>query len=121
MRHVSHFALLALTVTAMLLRPSPGLGQRQPHAGQLAAQFQRLGVVGSVLYLAAHPDDENTKLLAWMVADRGLRAGYLSLTRGDGGQNLVGTEQDELLGLIRTHELLAADPPDDRWDGWDEP
>ncbi|HEX8824970.1 MAG TPA: PIG-L family deacetylase, partial [Archangium sp.] len=63
---------------------------------------------GSVLYVAAHPDDENTRLLAWLAGGRGLRAGYLSMTRGDGGQNLIGTEQDELLGLIRTHELLAA-------------
>nr|WP_224364569.1 PIG-L family deacetylase [Hyalangium versicolor] len=80
----------------------------QPHAGELAAGIKRLGVVGSVLYVAAHPDDENTRLLAWLVGGRGLRAGYLSMTRGDGGQNLIGTEQDELLGLIRTHELLAA-------------
>ncbi|AKJ05276.1 PIG-L family deacetylase [Archangium gephyra] len=81
---------------------------RQPHAGELAADLRRLGVAGSVLYVAAHPDDENTRLLAYLAGGRGLRAGYLSLTRGDGGQNLIGTEQDELLGLIRTHELLAA-------------
>jgi LmbE family N-acetylglucosaminyl deacetylase len=80
----------------------------QPHAGELSARIKRLGVVGSVLYVAAHPDDENTRLLAWLVGGKGLRAGYLSMTRGDGGQNLIGTEQDELLGLIRTHELLAA-------------
>ncbi|WP_306818410.1 PIG-L family deacetylase [Archangium lipolyticum] len=81
---------------------------RQPHAGELAAGIRRLGVVGSVLYVAAHPDDENTRLLAYLAGGRGVRAGYLSMTRGDGGQNLIGTEQDELLGLIRTHELLAA-------------
>jgi LmbE family N-acetylglucosaminyl deacetylase len=81
---------------------------RQPHAGEIAAGLRRLGVTGSVLYVAAHPDDENTRFLAWLVGERGLRAGYLSLTRGDGGQNLIGTEQDELLGLIRTYELLAA-------------
>ncbi|HSP80076.1 MAG TPA: PIG-L family deacetylase, partial [Myxococcaceae bacterium] len=89
---------------------SAALGQapRQPHAGEIAAGLRRLGVVGSVLYVAAHPDDENTRLLAWMVGERGLRAGYLSMTRGDGGQNLIGTEQAELLGLLRTQELLAA-------------
>ncbi|HEX8440601.1 PIG-L family deacetylase [Archangium sp.] len=81
---------------------------RQPHAGELAAGIRRLGVTGSVLYVAAHPDDENTRFLAWLAGGRGLRAGYLSMTRGDGGQNLIGTEQDELLGLIRTQELLAA-------------
>lgn len=80
----------------------------QPHAGELAAGLRRLGVTGSVLYVAAHPDDENTRFLAWLAGERGLRAGYLSITRGDGGQNLIGTEQDELLGLIRTYELLAA-------------
>ena len=81
---------------------------RQPHAGEIAADLRRLGVAGSVLYVAAHPDDENTRLLAYLAGGRGLRAGYLSMTRGDGGQNLIGTEQDELLGLIRTQELLAA-------------
>jgi LmbE family N-acetylglucosaminyl deacetylase len=86
-----------------LAQPAP-----QPHAGEISAGIKRLGVVGSVLYVAAHPDDENTRLLAWLVGGRGLRAGYLSMTRGDGGQNLIGTEQDELLGLIRTQELLAA-------------
>ncbi|MEW5852103.1 MAG: PIG-L family deacetylase [Myxococcota bacterium] len=88
--------------TAMAQPPGPS------HPGEIALGIRRLGVVGSVLYVAAHPDDENTRLLAWLVGARGLRAGYLSMTRGDGGQNLVGTEQDELLGLIRTHELLAA-------------
>jgi LmbE family N-acetylglucosaminyl deacetylase len=90
--------------------PSSSLAQppRQPHAGELAAGIRRLGVTGSVLYVAAHPDDENTRFLAWLAGGKGLRAGYLSMTRGDGGQNLIGTEQDELLGLIRTHELLAA-------------
>ena len=62
----------------------------------------------SVLYVAAHPDDENTRLLAWLAGARGLRSVYVSLTRGDGGQNLIGQELGPLLGLIRTHELLAA-------------
>jgi LmbE family N-acetylglucosaminyl deacetylase len=97
--------LLALPASAQPPASFPG---KQLHAGELAAALHRLGVVGSVLYVAAHPDDENTKLLAYLVGDRGLRAGYLSMTRGDGGQNLLGTEQDELLGLIRTYELLAA-------------
>ncbi|WP_228378103.1 PIG-L family deacetylase [Chryseobacterium aquaticum] len=61
-----------------------------------------------MLYLAAHPDDENTGLLSWLVNDQNVETGYLSLTRGDGGQNLLGTEQGAALGLIRTHELLEA-------------
>ena len=95
-------------VSMLHLLANQAEAQQQPHAGQLQAGIRRLGVVGSVLYVAAHPDDENSKLLAWLVGERGLRAGYLSLTRGDGGQNLLGIEQDELLGLMRTHELLAA-------------
>ena len=63
---------------------------------------------GSVLYVAAHPDDENTRLLSWLANAKHLRAGYLALTRGDGGQNLIGSEKSELLGVIRTQELLAA-------------
>jgi LmbE family N-acetylglucosaminyl deacetylase len=70
--------------------------------------FKKLDVLGSVLYVAAHPDDENTRLLAYLAQERHYRTGYLSMTRGDGGQNLIGNEQGELLGLIRTQELLAA-------------
>jgi LmbE family N-acetylglucosaminyl deacetylase len=62
----------------------------------------------NVLYVAAHPDDENTRLLAWLVNDRNVHTAYLSLTRGDGGQNILGSEQGEALGLIRTHELIEA-------------
>jgi len=70
--------------------------------------IRKLNVLGSVLYLAAHPDDENTRLLAYFSKDRMYRTGYLSLTRGDGGQNLIGDEQGIELGLIRTQELLSA-------------
>ncbi len=71
-------------------------------------QLQKLNVLGSVLYVAAHPDDENTRLLAYLAKEKLYRTGYLSLTRGDGGQNLIGEEQGIELGLIRTQELLAA-------------
>ncbi|MBD0350436.1 MAG: PIG-L family deacetylase, partial [Flavisolibacter sp.] len=70
--------------------------------------LRRLNVLGSVLYIAAHPDDENTRLLTYLAKDKLYRTGYLSLTRGDGGQNLIGDEQGVELGLIRTQELLAA-------------
>lgn len=70
--------------------------------------FKKLDALGSVLYVAAHPDDENTRLLAYLAQEKHYRTGYLSMTRGDGGQNLIGNEQGELLGLIRTQELLAA-------------
>jgi len=81
---------------------------RQPNAAELLRDIERLSVVGSVLYVAAHPDDENTRLLAYLANEKMLRAAYLSITRGEGGQNLIGPEQGPLLGLIRTQELLAA-------------
>lgn len=70
--------------------------------------LKKLQVLGSVLYVAAHPDDENTRLLAYFSKERLYRTGYLSITRGDGGQNLIGNEQGIELGLVRTQELLAA-------------
>lgn len=71
-------------------------------------QLQKLQVLGSVLYIAAHPDDENNSLLPYLAKEKKYRTAYLSLTRGDGGQNLIGPEQGVELGLIRTQELLAA-------------
>ena len=70
--------------------------------------LKKLNVLGSVLYIAAHPDDENTRLITYLSKDRLYRTGYLSLTRGDGGQNLTGDEQGVELGMIRTQELLSA-------------
>jgi LmbE family N-acetylglucosaminyl deacetylase len=79
-----------------------------PDAAEIKQGLESLNVSGAVLYIAAHPDDENTKLLAYLAKEKKVRAGYLSITRGDGGQNLIGTEQADLLGLLRTQELLAA-------------
>jgi LmbE family N-acetylglucosaminyl deacetylase len=81
---------------------------KQLNSAEIYHELQKLNTCGSVLYIAAHPDDENTRLLAWLANEKHLRTGYLALTRGDGGQNLIGSEQGELLGLIRTQELLAA-------------
>ncbi len=78
------------------------------HAGTLAHALDRLAGTGRVLYIGAHPDDENTRLLAYLANQRHVTAAYLSMTRGGGGQNLIGREQDELLDVIRTEELLAA-------------
>jgi len=77
-------------------------------ASEIQMALKKSQVLGSALYIAAHPDDENTALIAYLANDRLIRTGYLSLTRGDGGQNLIGAEQRELLGLIRTQELLQA-------------
>jgi LmbE family N-acetylglucosaminyl deacetylase len=77
-------------------------------SSDILLKIKKLKVLGSALYIAAHPDDENTRLLGWLSNEKLLRTGYLSITRGDGGQNLIGDEQGIELGLIRTQELLAA-------------
>ncbi|WP_342328816.1 PIG-L family deacetylase [Pedobacter sp. FW305-3-2-15-E-R2A2] len=97
------FLLLAVFPLLIKAQYSPTL-----NAAEIKQGLESLNVSGSVLYIAAHPDDENTRLLAYLAKEKKVKAGYLSLTRGDGGQNLIGTEQAELLGLIRTQELLAA-------------
>jgi LmbE family N-acetylglucosaminyl deacetylase len=78
------------------------------NSAEILLALKKLRVLGSALYIAAHPDDENTALLAYLSKEKLVRTGYLSLTRGDGGQNLIGTETAELLGVLRTQELLAA-------------
>jgi LmbE family N-acetylglucosaminyl deacetylase len=70
--------------------------------------LQKLNTVCNVLYVAAHPDDENTLLIAYLSKEKKTRTAYMALTRGDGGQNLIGPEQNEYVGLLRTHELLEA-------------
>ncbi|MDP9043068.1 MAG: PIG-L family deacetylase, partial [Bacteroidota bacterium] len=98
----SILSLLILTKYSIAQTPESG------SASDILLGMKKLSVLGSVLYIAAHPDDENTRLLAWLSKDKLYRTGYLSLTRGDGGQNLIGDEQGVELGLIRTQELLAA-------------
>src|SRR4249920_1853694 len=98
------FLLLFFTIVNHSVAQIP----ETPNASEILLQMKKLNVVGSVLYIAAHPDDENTRLLAWLSKDKLYRTGYLSLTRGDGGQNLIGDEQGIELGLIRTQELMAA-------------
>src|SRR6218665_844213 len=77
-------------------------------SAEMYQAIRKLNVLGSVLYVAAHPDDENTRLITYLSKERLYRTGYMSMTRGDGGQNLIGDEQGIELGLIRTQELLAA-------------
>ena len=78
------------------------------NAAEIRLALRKLQVMGSALYVGAHPDDENTAFLSWLSSGRLVRTAYLSLTRGDGGQNLIGSETGEQLGVIRTQELLAA-------------
>lgn len=81
---------------------------QKPSSAEIYNQIEKLNFLGTVLYIAAHPDDENTHLISYMSNDIHARTGYLSLTRGDGGQNLIGPQLRELLGVIRTQELLEA-------------
>jgi LmbE family N-acetylglucosaminyl deacetylase len=104
-------ALCAVAMTLPFALPAdPAHAQlpRQPAPGEIQKRLQKLSVLGSVLYVAAHPDDENTSLLTYLANGRMVRTAYLSMTRGDGGQNLIGAEQGVALGIIRTQELLAA-------------
>ena len=80
----------------------------KPNSAVIYNQIEKLNFLGSVLYIAAHPDDENTRLISYLSNEKMARTGYLSLTRGDGGQNLIGPELREQLGVIRTQELLEA-------------
>jgi LmbE family N-acetylglucosaminyl deacetylase len=77
-------------------------------AAEIQKELDKLGVLNRVLYVAAHPDDENTRLIAYLSQGKNIETAYCSLTRGDGGQNLIGDEKGELLGIIRTQELLEA-------------
>lgn len=77
-------------------------------AAEIKLALEKLNVLGTVLYIGAHPDDENTAFLSYSSSGMLLRTGYLALTRGDGGQNLIGNEQGELMGVLRTQELLQA-------------
>ena len=81
---------------------------QKPTASEIYHSLKQLNFIGSALYIAAHPDDENTKLISYLANDIHANTAYLSITRGDGGQNLIGTELGELLGVIRTNELLEA-------------
>ncbi|MFT5848917.1 PIG-L family deacetylase, partial [Psychroserpens sp.] len=99
-----HLLLFALFSISLITAQQP----KKPTSSEIHESIKKLNFLGSVLYVAAHPDDENTRLISYMSNDVKARTAYLSLTRGDGGQNLVGPEIRELLGVIRTQELLAA-------------
>ncbi len=94
------FGFFSIASSAQQVRPAK--------SSEIYRDLKTLKHIPKVLYLAAHPDDENTGLLSWLINEQNVETGYLSLTRGDGGQNLLGTEQGAALGLIRTHELLEA-------------
>lgn len=102
MRKLGVILLLLFVGSAFAQQP------KQLSSAEIYQQIKKLNVLGNVLYLAAHPDDENTRFIAYSANEKLFNTAYLSLTRGDGGQNLIGTEIREELGIIRTQELLAA-------------
>lgn len=104
MQKIFFIRLLFLFFTIAATAQTP----QKPTASEIYHSLQKLNFVGSVLYIGAHPDDENTRLISYLGNDVHAQTAYLSLTRGDGGQNLIGPELRELLGVIRTQELLAA-------------
>ena len=98
---ISIFCMTALI--SIYSQPFPNLNSSEIKLG-----LMKLNVLGTVLYVGAHPDDENTAVISYLAKGELLRTAYLSVTRGDGGQNLIGPEQSEQLGVIRTQELLEA-------------
>lgn len=99
---ISTFLFFIFSVAILAQTP------KKPTSSEIYHNLQKLNFIGSALYIAAHPDDENTRLISYLVNDVHANTAYLSLTRGDGGQNLIGPELRELLGVIRTEELLEA-------------
>ncbi|WP_299311864.1 PIG-L family deacetylase [uncultured Aquimarina sp.] len=100
--------LFVITFSTLFIHITEAQQPKKPNSVEIHEAIKKLNFLGSVLYVAAHPDDENTRLISYMANQVKARTAYLSLTRGDGGQNLIGPEIRELLGVIRTQELLAA-------------
>jgi len=99
------FSLILLVVCSLYTSAQT---PEQPTSAEIYNKLEKFGVLANVLFVAAHPDDENTRMISYLSNDLKANTRYLSLTRGDGGQNLIGPEIKELLGVIRTQELLAA-------------
>lgn len=106
MRYLSFLLVSVIIFTGKT--PATAQAPYQKSSAEIYQDLLRLNTLSTVLYVAAHPDDENTRLLSWLVGEKKFRTAYVSLTRGDGGQNLIGKELGTLLGAIRTQELLAA-------------
>ncbi len=100
--------LVLLFSILFLIQKTPAQAPQKPSSNDIYHSLQKLNFLGKALYLAAHPDDENTRLISYLSNEVKAKTAYLSLTRGDGGQNLIGPELRELLGVLRTQELLAA-------------
>jgi len=104
----SNYKILTFLLLFISFQSAQAQQPERWNASEIHENIKKLNVLGSVLFVAAHPDDENTRMISYLANERKVNMAYLSLTRGDGGQNLIGTEIKELLGVIRTQELLAA-------------
>ncbi|MHA2182832.1 MAG: PIG-L family deacetylase, partial [Promethearchaeota archaeon] len=96
--------LILILISPSILAQNP----KRYNSSEIYKKIKKLNVLGGALYIAAHPDDENTRLITYLSNAELINTAYLSLTRGDGGQNSIGPEQSELLGVLRTQELLSA-------------
>ena len=101
-------SLFSLTIVLMFIGFSSVAQSNIYSSSKIQLELKKLNFLGNALYLAAHPDDENTRLITWLDNEKLARTAYLSLTRGDGGQNLIGTEKGAAMGLLRTQELIEA-------------
>lgn len=104
MKKFTYFVVFIFLISSTIQAQKP----QKLNSNQIYEKIQKLNFLGTALYIAAHPDDENTRLISYLANNVKARTAYLSMTRGDGGQNLIGPEIRELLGLIRTQELLGA-------------
>lgn len=104
MQFIRAFAIACLILSNSIYAQTP----KKLSSTAIHHELEKLNFLGTALYVAAHPDDENTRLISYLANETKARTAYLSLTRGDGGQNLIGAELRELLGVLRTQELLAA-------------
>src|SRR5581483_11730462 len=104
------WTLRAAACGLLVLGLLPIRGQRSNISGEIEIRqaLERLNTLGSAMMIGAHPDDEREQVLAYLALGRHVRAAYLSMTRGEGGQNLIGPEQGDELGIIRSQELLAS-------------
>src|SRR5215218_507029 len=105
-RHFFRWAMVTASLSVLLIHE--GHAAEDSMGASILQDLRSFRAVRTVLHIAAHPDDENTQLITYLARGRGYRMGYLSITRGDGGQNEIGPEFDEKLGVARTQELLAA-------------
>ncbi len=103
-----YYSLRLLVCSLLFLNLATAQAPPNNSPSDIYHSIEKLNFLGTALYIAAHPDDENTRLISYLSNNINARTGYLSLTRGDGGQNLIGPELRELLGVLRTEELLAA-------------